>query len=75
MTVGERVVYDLPLFLVLLAVSIFPIRYRRKVSDLNFRVTGSHPVNASQSIEGEFKTILDVFEKVNPKTFSSYLKI
>ena len=75
MTVGERVVYDLPLFLVLLAVSIFPIRYRRKVSDLNFRVTGSHPVNASQTIEGEFKTILDVFEKVNPKTFSSYLKI
>ena len=75
MTVGERVFYDLPLFLVMLVASIFPISYRRLVSNLIIRATGSHPVNASKNIEGEFKTILDVFEKVNPKTSSGYLKI
>lgn len=70
MTVAERAFYGLPLALVALIASILPGRYRELIASMVIRATGSHPAHASANIQGEFATILDVFEEVSPKTAS-----
>ena len=68
MTASERVLYDLPLAVVAMIASALPHRYRELIASMVIRATRSHPAHASANIEGRFATILDVFEKVSPKT-------
>lgn len=68
MTITERVLYDLPLTFATALASVIPKQYQKLIAKLVIRSTGSHPAHSSQNIEGRFYTILDVFEKIVPKS-------
>lgn len=68
MTALERILYDVPLTVITTIASIVPKRYRAFIAKLLIYVTGSHPRQAPSKIEGRFITVLEVFEKIAPKT-------
>lgn len=74
MSLAERLFYGFPLTLISIISSILPARYRGLFANAVIRSTGSHPVHASPSIDGKFKTILDVFEQVSPDGTITFLK-
>jgi hypothetical protein len=73
-SVSERLFYDFPLVLISTISSILPARYRGLFAIAVIRLTGSHPVHAYPTIDGKFKTILDVFEQVSPDSTNTFLK-
>ena len=60
----ERMLYDLPLSMVLAVSRVIPKRYRAFLANRLIAVTGSHPRFVSPKLDGKFRTILDVFEQV-----------
>ena len=69
MTIGERVFYGLPFsFLAKIASG----RFRRSFSHRIISSAKSHPRVYMPKVEGAFKTILDVYEQVDP---SSYVEV
>jgi hypothetical protein len=67
MTMRERILYGVPLSIVVAAMAtIMPKRYRALIADLLIRATGSHQGYSLHKIDGNYKTILDVFEQVSP---------
>jgi glycosyltransferase involved in cell wall biosynthesis len=71
MTLREYILYGVP-FSILVAISLFlSQRYRTSIAKRIFRATDSHTRTAPPSrVEGNFNTILDVFERINPVSCS-----
>ena len=71
MTIGERVFYGLPLsFLAKISHGLL----RTTISNRIISSTGSHPKIHMPKVEGEFKTILDVYEQVVPGSYVESLE-
>lgn len=68
LTLVERVIYDLPLSALIFTCGILPWRYKKWMSNWLIRLTGSHLPHVSDSIDGRFVNILDVFEGVSPRS-------
>jgi glycosyltransferase involved in cell wall biosynthesis len=68
MTIVERVLYGVPLSIVSILASLIPKRYRPLIARLLIYVTGSHQWNIGPKIEGQYSTILDVFEQASFST-------
>ena len=71
MTVGERVLYGLPFSL--LAKMAYG-RLRAAISRRIISSAGSHPGAYMPAVEGQFKTILDVYEQVDPASYAEALE-
>jgi glycosyltransferase involved in cell wall biosynthesis len=66
MTVRERMLYGIPLSFLAAVSLILPERYRAFLAKLIIFATGAHPRLVSPKFEGNFRTIIDVFEQVTP---------
>lgn len=67
MTLREQVFYRVPLSIVVAISLVLPRRYRTSIARRLSISTGSHTRSSPiPKIEGNFNTILDVFEKIDP---------
>lgn len=66
MTTLERVLFDIPLSIIAKISVFLPKNFRNLISNQIIVMTGSHLRFSSPEINGTFKTILDVFEKIPP---------
>jgi glycosyltransferase involved in cell wall biosynthesis len=66
MTTRERIIYGVPLSIILSMSLIVPKRYHAFVASRINLVTGSHPRPFFPKFKGKFITILDVFENIKP---------
>lgn len=67
MTLREQVFYRVPLSIVVAISLVLPRRYRTSIARRLSISTGSHTRGSPiPKIEGNFNTILDVFEKIDP---------
>ena len=67
LSLRERITFDVPLSLVAFLFLFVPSHYRaRLASSLMFMVAASHPRFTSPKLIGPCKTILDVFEHIDP---------
>jgi len=62
----ELALYILPLTALRLLSVAVPKKYRVYIANLILRISASHPRGSSANIPGEFRNILDVFDKVDP---------
>ena len=62
----ERILYGMPLSVVVAVSLILPERYRAFLARRVIFITGSHPRFSSPILDGKFGTILDVFEQISP---------
>lgn len=69
MTITERAIYDLPLAMINLIALILPNKYQELIAGKVLNATGSHPAIDLPTVQGQFATIMDVFEKVSSKSF------
>lgn len=53
---------------------ITPMRYRLYLSIRIQAASGSHPASYMPEVKGDFKTILDVFDQINPEFYSESVK-
>ncbi|MHB1938630.1 MAG: glycosyltransferase family 2 protein [Acidobacteriaceae bacterium] len=72
MSLSERIAFDVPLSFVAFLFLFVPSHYRARLAgSLMFVVTASHARFTSPKLIGQCKTILDVFERMDPaKEFS-----
>lgn len=61
-------------YLLFVVVMKLPNRYRSKIIELIQQSVGSHPKINMPKVEGEFFTILDVFEQIDPITCDINIK-
>ena len=66
MTTRERIIYGVPLSIIVGMSLIIPKRYHAFVASRMNLVTGSHPKPFFPKFKGKFITILDVFENIKP---------
>jgi glycosyltransferase involved in cell wall biosynthesis len=66
MTTRERIIYGVPLSIIVGMSLIVPKRYHAFVASRMNLVTGSHPRPFFPTFKGKFITILDVFENIKP---------
>ncbi len=71
MTLREQILYGVPLSIVVAISLILPKRYGKIFAKKIFKATDSHTRKFSPfKIEGNFTTILEVFEKIDPASYS-----
>jgi hypothetical protein len=71
MTLREYVLYGVPFSILVVMSLIVPKRYHASIAWRIFGATDSHTRTAPPSgVEGNFNTILDVFERINPVSYS-----
>jgi hypothetical protein len=71
MTLREHVLYGVPFSILVVMSLIVPKRYHASIAWRIFGATDSHTRTAPPSgVEGNFNTILDVFERINPVSYS-----
>ncbi len=66
MTLREKVLYGVPLSIIVAMTLIVPKRYHALFASRMNLVTGSHPSPFFPTFKGKFITILDVFENIKP---------
>jgi len=66
MTIREKIIYGVPLSIIVTISLILPKRYQAYIAKGIIRATGSHIRHSLPKIEGSFSSILDVFEKIEP---------
>jgi glycosyltransferase involved in cell wall biosynthesis len=71
MTLRERILYGMPLSIIVAISVIIPKRYHASIA-WRIRTTGTHIRPFTPDIKGNFITILDVFERIEP--VSDYVK-
>jgi hypothetical protein len=67
----ERILYGMPLSIIVAISVIIPKRYHASIA-WRIRTTGTHIRPFTPDIKGNFITILDVFERIEP--VSDYVK-
>ncbi|MFZ2959386.1 MAG: glycosyltransferase family A protein [Candidatus Ozemobacteraceae bacterium] len=66
MSTGEKCLYGYPVLFLKFLSSVFPKRYRDALANKILAALGTHPRFVAPKIAGNYRTILDVFEKVDP---------
>lgn len=66
MTMREKILYALPLSMMVGFSRILPERYCAFLGKLIALISGSHARYSSPQLDGKFRTILDVFEQIPP---------
>lgn len=66
LTFSERMLYVVSLNVIRFFAWVAPKRHKAQFANLVIRLAGSHPTSASENLPGNFITILDVFNRIDP---------